>query len=172
MSFLHRELKYIFCFWNNWYTKKSNFYIFNGVVIWQRNGYFQKSYLNFNNFVERSTLIDLKFFLPPIIWASVILLLSIMPAIQLPETFFSPDKLAHAIVYGILVVLGLWAWKKNGRYTKSMIVWTILISSLYGCLMEIIQYSFFPGRLFEIGDNVANIIGCLIGFIFFEKFLK
>lgn len=114
----------------------------------------------------------MKVYLPALIWALIIFVLSTMPAIQLPETFFSPDKLAHAIIYGVLVVLMLWALVKKNNYQQTTIFWAIFISGFYGMLMEIIQYTFFPGRSFEVGDNIANVVGCFLGWILFDRFLK
>lgn len=114
----------------------------------------------------------MKGFLPALIWALIILILSTMPSVQLPESFISPDKFAHAFIYGILVILILHGLKKSDILTKKNIWLTILISASYGCLMEIIQYAFFPGRFFEMGDNLANTIGCFLGWLIFDKFVK
>ena len=105
-----------------------------------------------------------KSLLPAIIWTAIVFGLSIMPAIQLPETFLSPDKLAHLAVYAIMAFLWLWGFAKANALTVANTKWIILGCALFGCLMEIIQYAFFPGRFFEIGDNIANVIGCLLGY--------
>jgi VanZ family protein len=95
-----------------------------------------------------------------------------MPSVQLPEEWISPDKFAHAFVYGVLVILILYGLKRSNIFTKKNIWLTILGSAAYGCLMEIIQYAFFPGRFFEMGDNLANILGCFLGWLIFDKFVK
>ena len=48
--------------------------------------------------------------------------------------------------------------------------WVFLACTIYGILMEGMQYAFFPGRYFEVLDIIANIIGAIIGLIFFQKF--
>ena len=96
-----------------------------------------------------------------------------MPSVQLPETpLLSPDKIGHALVYGILVVLLLRGLSQTDIYTKKNIVFVILGSAAYGFLMEIIQYSFFPNRYFEMADNYANITGCFLGLLIFDKIVK
>ena len=96
-----------------------------------------------------------------------------MPAnIQLPEIIISPDKLAHIIVYGILTILFFRGLKIEGKYNRLNIILTIGICALYGMLMEVIQYTFFPGRFFELGDSLANLIGCVLAYLLFEKLLK
>lgn len=114
----------------------------------------------------------MKRFLPALIWALIILVLSTMPSVQLPENLISPDKFAHAFVYGVLVILILYGLKKTNILTQKNTWLTILSSASYGCLMEIIQYAFFPDRTFELGDNLANITGCFLGWLVFDKFVK
>jgi len=107
-----------------------------------------------------------------IIWSLVILGLSIMPGVSLPETWvdlISVDKLAHAFVYGVLTYLGLKAISKtSSSIRQNGYLTVILLSSLYGFGLEWVQYAFFPGRYFERWDIIANIIGSFIGaYIFY-----
>ena len=94
-----------------------------------------------------------------------------MPAIQLPETYLSPDKLAHIVVYAIMTFLWLWGFAKANALTVATTRWIIFGCAAFGCLMEIIQYAFFPHRFFEVGDNIANIIGCLLAYWGHHKLL-
>jgi len=105
-------------------------------------------------------------YIPVVLWTLFILGLSIMPGVNLPETWsdlIALDKLAHFFVYGVLTYLGLRAIKMTGKYTAMGIAIVILLSALYGISLEWVQYSFFPGRYFETLDIIANIIGSLIG---------
>ena len=110
-----------------------------------------------------------------IIWALVILGLSIMPGISIPQTWadlFSWDKLAHAIVYGVLSYLAFRAYALDNQVIWKHGLWIIILTSAYGVLIEIIQGTFFPGRFFEVLDIIANIIGSLLGvliFIFLQR---
>lgn len=114
----------------------------------------------------------LKRFFPALIWALIILILSTMPSVQLPEKWISPDKFAHAFVYGVLVILWLYGLKRSDILTKKNVWFAVFGSAAYGMSMELIQYAFFPGRYFEMGDNLANITGCFLGLFFFDKFVK
>jgi len=109
----------------------------------------------------------------PVIWALFILVLSIGPGPNLPETnFFEPDKLAHLFVYGVLVYLALRALKSVEKLTMQTIIGTVILSALYGLSLEYIQKAFFPGRYFEWGDALANSLGSILGWIIFSYFNK
>jgi VanZ family protein len=117
--------------------------------------------------------------IPAIIWGAFILVVSWTTAgINLPERLFdfiSTDKLAHAIVYGIFSWLIVYGVKKSGQVPPKIWFSAILLASVYGVLMEILQYYFFPGRYFELLDILADIIGAFIGilvFRFFSTFVK
>jgi len=118
----------------------------------------------------------LKYFLPAILWSIVIFILSTRSGINLPESwmdFISWDKFGHAVVYCILTILLLiGSYQKNAKHDLGRAILTlgVIISSIYGISMEIVQYSFFPGRFFEVMDIIANIIGSLIGLIIFKHF--
>lgn len=117
----------------------------------------------------------MKPFIPAILWSIVILILSTIPSVNLPETFwdlFAPDKWAHAIVYGILTLLILKGLvQQKISISKSKLI-ALILASFYGILMELIQFSFFPDRYFEILDIFANIIGSFGSLFVFHFFIK
>lgn len=45
------------------------------------------------------------------------------------------------------------------------------LCSVYGLFMEILQFTFFPGRYFEVLDIIANIIGSFAGLFVFKFFI-
>ena len=116
----------------------------------------------------------MKALLPSILWSLVILVLSAMPGISLPESFWdfiSMDKIAHIGVYGIqtfLLLMGLSSKIPNDA--KKVAVIALIISILYGIMMEAMQYTFFPYRYFEYLDIFANIIGSFTGLLIFKFF--
>jgi VanZ family protein len=117
----------------------------------------------------------LKAFIPAFAWALLILFLSTLPSVNLPETIWdllAPDKLAHAAVYFILTVLIFYGLHRLDLLSRNTIIFAILISSGYGILMEVIQYSFFPNRYFELLDIIANIIGSIGSLLILKYFLK
>ena len=119
-----------------------------------------------------TTSILVKYYVPTLLWSLVILGLSAKAGINLPESIFDfigLDKLGHFTVYGILSASILWGMGKNGEeWSKKNVVMAILLSSIFGIVMELMQYYFFPGRYFEYLDIIANIIGAICGFALFK----
>jgi len=107
-----------------------------------------------------------------IVWALAIFGLSIMPGVSLPAMswmdYLAPDKLAHAIVYGVFCFLAIRAYSSENQVLLKHLVLAVLITSGYGVLMELIQGNFFPHRFFEVPDIIANIIGSLIGALIYN----
>ncbi|MGH1436835.1 MAG: VanZ family protein [Lewinella sp.] len=110
---------------------------------------------------RRSSLIYIVFTL---VWAVVIFYLSTMPGPQLPriDWLMTPDKFGHAAVYGILAMGIFFSIKSCYTNSKTVYRWSFLLASGYGAAMELIQFSFFPDRYFELWDIVANIIGAFV----------
>lgn len=115
---------------------------------------------------------NLKYFFPAVLWALIIFYLSSGPGIQFPPSiwdFIKIDKLGHFAVYGILTFLLAFGYHKNNpTISKNMLLKCLIISSLYGICLEIMQYAFFPNRYFEVLDIIANISGSIIGILFFK----
>ncbi len=118
---------------------------------------------------------NLKAFLPAIVWALVIFGLSTTAGENLPQIpwdLTSPDKWGHAIVYLIFALLLFYGFRQKMGMRKTTILLVLVISISYGILMEIVQYSFFPGRYFELNDIIANIIGALLSVLILKFFYK
>ncbi|MDX1939783.1 MAG: VanZ family protein [Saprospiraceae bacterium] len=119
--------------------------------------------------------INLKTFIPAIVWALTILLLSVMSGLHLPkiaEKIISTDKLAHAAAYMVFCVLLMYGLRRNKVAFSNAALVSVVMGSIYGVLMEVLQYSFFPHRYFEVWDIVANIIGSLISVLVSYFFIK
>lgn len=101
--------------------------------------------------------------LPALIWAGALIFFSTGGQVSPPKltSLLEPDKLAHAVAYFILASLLAFGFARSGMrgLQKHPILWAIGISSLFGFSLEIVQYLFFPGRLFELYDILAYIIG-------------
>jgi len=116
---------------------------------------------------------NLTFFFPAIIWSLITLYLSSGASIQLPPSFWdflAIDKVGHFVFYGILTFLIAYGFYKiqNQFISKKMLFISLIISSVYGICLEIMQYSLFPNRYFEILDIIANISGSIVGILFFK----
>ena len=118
-----------------------------------------------------------RYFFPSVIWGLIILYLSCGNSVQLPPSFWdflAIDKIGHFIFYGIFSFLIAYGFfKRKNKMSRKERNWSWIISSLYGMGMEILQFSLFPNRYFEILDIIANISGSLIGILIFKFiFLK
>ena len=117
----------------------------------------------------------IKRILPSIAWAMLILFLSSTTSIQLPPSwwdFISIDKLGHFGIYGIFTIILLKGFQGEHLHLEQKdIYWALAISILYGIGMEVMQYTFFPGRYFENLDIIANIIGSFTGLLFYKRYL-
>jgi len=76
------------------------------------------------------------------------------------------DKIAHVGFYFLQIFLIL--YESKGFYSKSLTIKALAYCFLFGILVELGQKYFLLGRSFEIWDIVANIIGSIIGILFFR----
>ena len=97
-----------------------------------------------------------------------ILVLTLIPTTYtLPSSFWSYDKLGHALmffVWTILFSVFLFLWKKEVPK-----IWMVLLfSTLFGLSIEVIQYVIPAGRSAEFLDFTADTIGTLSGIAFIK----
>jgi VanZ family protein len=84
------------------------------------------------------------------------------------------DKLAHLFVFAVLVFLLIIGFTKQYSYynlREHAVKFALVASMLYGIAVELMQ-SLAPGRTIEIGDMIANLIGCGLGYAFFYLVYK
>ena len=114
-----------------------------------------------------------RFFIPAILWFVFSTILLIFPGSILPKENWLDkiwaDKWAHIILFAILVILWIRTFheqnpEKNTR--KKIFFWLALSGIVYGIVMEFVQKFFIPNRSFDIGDIAADVVGCLVGFIY------
>ncbi|QSE97499.1 VanZ family protein [Fulvivirga lutea] len=114
-----------------------------------------------------------KYYIASILWACLILGLTLTPGKSLPDVdLFSYDKLGHAGIFAIqayLFVSGIYFDKKS--VTFSVLV-GLLITLVYGAGIEVAQ-EFIPDRGMEFMDLVANCAGSIIGIsVFYISYKK
>ncbi len=76
-------------------------------------------------------------------------------------------------VYGLLAAfcyISLIHIEKNNNITKNAILWTGIITIVYGASDEIHQY-FVPNRSSELQDWLADITGVLVMLVIIKYFL-
>lgn len=110
-------------------------------------------------------------FFPSLVWAVILLILSGLPKSSLPsisfDSFFELDKIAHFLMYGIFAFLLFRDFGRSHFLSKvnNQFIFSVLGASFFGFCMELMQFSVFSGRYFEIMDLIANIIGAFVGAI-------
>jgi VanZ family protein len=81
--------------------------------------------------------------------------------IELPDLPFR-DKLAHAVEYGILSVLNLWALRRSSSHGALRSLFTaVLLTSAWGYLDEVHQ-AYVPGRFSDVYDWIADTCGAIV----------
>jgi len=117
----------------------------------------------------------LKNFIPAFIWAVIILFLSASSGVKIPESLsdlVGVDKLGHLVIYALFSILMFFGIVKNRKEmpTNTNALLVVGLCSAYGVMMELMQFTFFTGRYFEVLDIIANIIGSFIG-LFIAKYI-
>ncbi len=108
-----------------------------------------------------------------ILWAVVILVLTLIPGNNIPVARAGTDKIVHFFIFAVLMYFMLRGFKKQSQFpylAEHFIRTSFIICILYGCMIEIIQI-FIPLRSFDLFDIAANSIGVGIGYFVYERFL-
>jgi len=78
-----------------------------------------------------------------------------------PDLIPNQDKILHFISYTIL------SWLMYHNFSVGSLlypmIWALILSILYGLLIEVLQGIVNTGRYFDYFDIIANIIGSLTG---------
>jgi VanZ family protein len=105
----------------------------------------------------------IRYYLPAIIWALAIFIVSSIPNLSTPGLGISfSDKVAHLIEFGILGFLLTLGLLRAGRPLKNIWKVVITLGIAYAIFDEFHQY-IVPGRYFEFLDLLADIIGAVLG---------
>ena len=114
--------------------------------------------------------------LPAIIWFCIIFTLLVLPGRDLPrEDFLSGiyfDKWVHAGLFGGLVFLFSFPFKKAIPLKSRFYISIVLFAILYGVGMEFVQKYFTVDRDCDVNDMIADAVGAILGYIFFRWVAK
>ncbi len=107
------------------------------------------------------------------LWILVIIILSLMPksslGIEKVKLFENSDKIVHFLMYDILTILAIMAFKKGDICTKKCQVIISFFSIFLGMLMEFLQEYLEMGRSFDTFDILANTTGVIFVIIFLNN---
>ena len=107
-----------------------------------------------------------------IAWTLLTIVVCLMPGNNLPGSsflsFIGVDKLIHATLYLVLMLLvgkGLAKYFRSSYSRNRIIVIAFLYCLFLGVGIEFMQSVFVAGRLGDIFDVLANVIGSSIGIL-------
>lgn len=110
---------------------------------------------------------------PSILWTITVFILLAMPMDKSEGTslldLIEFDKLVHLILFAVFTFFwGVFLCNKNNKKNAHVLVFLILIGTLFGLGMEFYQ-KYFTERNFSILDAVADTIGSIIGISMAKK---
>jgi VanZ family protein len=107
------------------------------------------------------------------------MILTLLPSASMPSLsiweLFSFDSFAHAFMFAVLTYLMVVGLKKQYTYPRLKhyaIRTSLLVSTLFGIGIELMQHFFIPGRQGDIIDVLSNTIGCVLGVLIFKWIYK
>jgi VanZ family protein len=104
-----------------------------------------------------------------IIYLIIIVLLSLLPASDLPDIpyFSGEDKWIHFCMYAGLGFVTCWSLDTRGKRMPHLF---LLLTGvfLWGVLMEVLQRLMANGRSLEFLDMLANLAGAIAGLIVYK----
>jgi len=112
----------------------------------------------------------LGYYVPAILWACFIFVLSSIPNLTAPRLGFRvEDKVAHMIEFGLLGYLTTRAFDRqwNGNRRRAIIV-ALALCTVYAVTDELHQLR-VPGRFAEGNDVAADVLGVLLAQVLFSQ---
>jgi len=117
--------------------------------------------------------------IPAILWALFILALCALPGAAIPDLTFldwlKPDKIVHLFLFSFLAFLLIKGFTEQiaapflNDYPKLI---SVLIASIYGVLVEILQEYCISGRHGDVYDSMADALGAITGVWLFNYWKK
>ena len=108
--------------------------------------------------------------LPPLLWAGVILFVTSIPGHYVPHELSPYDKAAHFAMYGFFaVLLTREIVQVTGRWRAAIMALAIAVT--FGAADELHQ-RFIPGRSSELADWRADSVGAAGGALLFALYSR
>jgi VanZ family protein len=112
--------------------------------------------------------LKLRRWLPPLVWAGVILFVTSIPGSFVPREVSPYDKLVHLTIYGFFAVLLTRDLSQITPPWRAAIV-AIVVAVAFGAADEWHQ-RFIPGRASELSDWAADSTGAVLGAVLFATY--
>lgn len=113
-----------------------------------------------------------KYGLVLVFWHLCITVLSLVKLNKLPKIKVEQgDKYGHFVLYFVLAVLWYLFLKSKSVKHFSAVSISLVLSVIFGVLMEISQEVFTTRRMFEWGDVLANTLGSFLALLLISLFL-
>lgn len=125
---------------------------------------------NMNESAIASVRLRFASFIPAIIWWGITFWLLTLPGSKVPAypwmEYLAADKWAHVFIFAVFCIAFCWPFKNTiiSRVTRKR--WFLAIALIgcgYGIAMEFVQKYYVINRAFELGDILADTIGCAVG---------
>lgn len=119
----------------------------------------------------------LYWYLPAIIWASLLVVLTSLPKLEPPAMGLKmADKIYHFLFYAVLGFLWIRARVRGQSSRLKSELWVVGFSGTAFAALDELHQLFIPGRQCDLMDAVADTAGVLISLIIFKvlfnKYLK
>lgn len=121
-----------------------------------------------------------RYSIPAIAWFIISVVLLTLPGSAFPnenwlgDIYF--DKWVHIGMFTMMVFLCCWAvykTKKDRQKLFNYFLFFAITALVYGIIMEFVQKYYIPNRSFDIGDIIADGVGCIAGLLFsIRRFIK
>ncbi len=82
------------------------------------------------------------------------------------------DKLVHIAMYFTLAAALTWDNFRFSFSLKKNLIYSILVPTVYGGVIELIQENFFPPRSGDWFDLLADLFGAIFGYLFAKMVLR
>lgn len=112
----------------------------------------------------------LLFWVPVLVWAVVILLISSVPSYRLPKTrLVFLDKIVHLSEYFVFSALMARAFSCASKFVRGKyLIFTAVLGAVFALLDEVHQI-FLPTRSFDLWDLFFDVLGVFAGLMVYEK---
>ncbi len=105
-------------------------------------------------------------------WMGLIFVLSAQPDIDLDQWIHQQDKIAHAVLFGVLGALYLASMKRPvSGYGWAQVWLAVALTAAYGAFDEWHQ-SMVPERTPELADLIADVLGGLAAAVAVRHFTR